>query len=54
VEKKLREVFGRPYKIQCVLVDSKGEIPSRTRTQNAVVRAALEMGARFSEEERES
>jgi hypothetical protein len=54
VEKKLREVFGRPYKVQCVLVDSKGEIPSRTRTQNAVVRAALEMGAKFSEEERES
>jgi DNA polymerase-3 subunit gamma/tau len=54
VEKKLREVFGRPYKIQCILVDSKGEIPSRTRTQNAVVKAALEMGARFSEEEPES
>jgi DNA polymerase-3 subunit gamma/tau len=54
VEKKLREVFGRPYKVQCVLVDSKGEIPSRTRTQNAVVKAALEMGARFSEEGPES
>jgi DNA polymerase-3 subunit gamma/tau len=54
VEKKLREVFGRPYKIQCVLVDSKREIPSQVRTQNPVVKAALEMGARISEEELES
>jgi DNA polymerase-3 subunit gamma/tau len=54
VEKKLREVFGRPYKIQCVLVDSKREIPSEARTQNPVVKAALEMGARISEEEPES
>ncbi len=23
VEKKLKEVFGQPYKVQCVLVDSK-------------------------------
>ena len=53
VEKKLREVFGRPYKIQCILVDSKKEPPSRTRTQNPVVKAALEMGARISDEELE-
>jgi DNA polymerase-3 subunit gamma/tau len=51
VEKKLKEVFGRPYKIRCILVDSKREIPSQTRTQNPVVKAALEMGARISEEE---
>jgi DNA polymerase-3 subunit gamma/tau len=54
VEKKLREVFGRPYKVQCVLVDSKKEIPSRTRTQNPLVKAALEMGAIISEKESES
>jgi len=54
VEKKLKEVFGRPYKIRCVLVDSKREIPSQTRTQNPVIKAALEMGARISEEELES
>jgi DNA polymerase-3 subunit gamma/tau len=51
VEKKLKEVFGRPYKIRCVLVDSKREVPSQARTQNPIVKAALEMGARISEVE---
>jgi DNA polymerase-3 subunit gamma/tau len=51
VEKKLNEVFGRPYKIRCILVDSKREVPSQARTQNPVIKAALEMGARISEEE---
>jgi DNA polymerase-3 subunit gamma/tau len=51
VEKKLKEVFSRPYKIRCVLVDSKRELPSQARTQNPVIKAALEMGARISEQE---
>ncbi len=51
VEKKLKEVFDRPYKIRCVLVDSKKEAPSQARTQNPVIKAALEMGARISEQE---
>ncbi len=51
VEKKLKEVFGRPYKIRCVLVDSEKEAPSQARTQNPVIKAALEMGARISEQE---
>jgi len=51
VEKKLKEVFGRPYKIRCILVDYKREAPSQARTQNPVIKAALEMGARISEEE---
>jgi len=51
VEKKLKEVFDRPYKIRCVLVDSKREAPSQARTQNPVIKAALEMGARISEQE---
>jgi hypothetical protein len=51
VEKKLQEIFGRPYKIRCILVDSKREVSSPTRTQNPVIKAALEMGARISEEE---
>jgi DNA polymerase-3 subunit gamma/tau len=50
VEKKLKEVFGRPYKIRCILVDHKKEAPSQARTQNPVIKAALEMGARISEE----
>lgn len=51
VEKKLKEVFNRPYKIRCILVDSKREVPSQARTQNPVIKAALEMGARISEQE---
>jgi DNA polymerase-3 subunit gamma/tau len=54
VEKKLKDVFGQPYKIRCILVNSKREIPSQTRTQNPVIKAALEMGAKISEEELES
>jgi len=54
VEKKLQEIFGRPYKIRCILVDYKREVPSQTRTQNPVIKAALEMGARISEEELQS
>jgi len=51
VEKKLKEVFGRPYKIRCILVDSKREVSPQARTQNPVIKAALEMGAKISEEE---
>jgi DNA polymerase-3 subunit gamma/tau len=51
VEKKLKEVFGRSYRIRCTLVDSKKEIPSQTTTQNPVIKAALEMGARITERE---
>ena len=51
VEKKLKEVFGQPYKIRCVLVDSRSEVPSQARIQNPVIKAALEMGARISEQE---
>ena len=51
VEKKLKEVFGRPYKIRCILVDYKREDPSQSRTQNPVIKAALEMGARIRDEE---
>jgi len=51
VEKKLKEVFGQPYRIRCILVDHKREALSQARTQNPVIKAALEMGARISEEE---
>jgi hypothetical protein len=51
VEKKLKEVFGRPYKIRCILVDYKREVPSQARAQNPVIKAALEMGARIKDEE---
>ncbi len=51
VERKLAEVFGRPYKIRCVMVDQKKEFTPEDRIQNPVIKAALEMGARISEEE---
>jgi DNA polymerase III subunit gamma/tau len=54
VEKKLKEVFGRPYKIRCILVDHKREATPGARTQNPVVKAALEMGARIREEDFQS
>ncbi len=50
VEKKLREVFGRPYRIRCVLVEHKKSAVSQRQTQNPVIKAALEMGARIKEE----
>jgi len=51
VEKKLKEVFGRPYKIRCILVDHKRETTPEARTQNPVVKAALQMGARIREDD---
>jgi DNA polymerase-3 subunit gamma/tau len=51
VEQKLQKIFGRPYKIRCILVDSKRDYAPPTRTQDPVIKAALEMGARISEEE---
>jgi len=51
LEKKLKEVFGRPYKIRCILIDYKREVLSQARTQNPLIKAALEMGARISDDE---
>ncbi len=51
VEKKLKEVFGKPYKIQCTLVDHRREIPSQANTQSPLIKAALEMGAAIADKE---
>ena len=48
VERKLKEVFGRPYKIKCILVDHKRET-SQSREQNPLIKAALEMGAEIKD-----
>jgi len=45
VEKKLREVFGQPYKVKCILVDYKRKMTPQSREQNPVIKAALDMGA---------
>jgi DNA polymerase-3 subunit gamma/tau len=51
VEKKLKEVFGKPYKIQCTLVDHRREVPSQANTQSPLIKAALEMGAAIADKE---
>ena len=45
VERKLKEVFGQPYKLKCILVDYKRKIPPQEKEQNPLIKAALEMGA---------
>jgi DNA polymerase-3 subunit gamma/tau len=51
VEDKLRDVFGAPYHVRCVLTPKGKETKPQQRAQNPVVNAALEMGARIIEEE---
>jgi hypothetical protein len=53
VEDKLRDVFGVPYHVRCVLTpkDKDKEPKQQQRPRNPVVNAALEMGAMIVEEE---
>ena len=51
VEDKLREVFGIPYHVRCVLTPKGKEAKSKQQARNPVVNAALEMGARIITEE---
>ena len=45
VEKKLKEVFGQPYKIKCTLIDQDKNISPQSKKQSPLIKAALEMGA---------
>ena len=47
VERKIKEVFGQPYKLKCILVNLKRKVPPQT--QSPLVKAALEMGAEISD-----
>jgi len=47
IEKKLKEVFGQPYKVKCILVEQKREIPPQAREQSPLIKAVLEMGAKI-------
>jgi DNA polymerase-3 subunit gamma/tau len=49
VERKLQEVFGREYKIRCVLNPNKRERASSTGGHSPLVQAALEMGAEIQD-----
>jgi DNA polymerase-3 subunit gamma/tau len=51
VEDKLREVFGVPYHVRCILTPRDKDAKPQEKTRNPVVNAALEMGARIVEEE---
>ncbi len=51
VEDKLRDVFGVPYHVRCVLTPKDKAAKPQQQTYNPVVNAALEMGARIIEEE---
>lgn len=44
VERKLREVFGHPYQVRCVLT-------THVKKENPVVKAALDMGAKIIDDE---
>ena len=43
VEKKLQEVFGQPYKLNCIIIERKKE----TEAESPLVKAALGMGAKI-------
>ena len=47
IEKKLKEIFAQPYKIECVLVDRSKKTSSEAKLQNPLIRAAVDMGARI-------
>lgn len=51
VEDKLREVFGIPYHVRCILTPRDKDAKLQQKLRNPVVNAALEMGARIVEEE---
>jgi len=48
VERKLKEVFGQPYKVKCVLVDHKKK-KAQSKEQSPLIQAAEEMGAEIKE-----
>jgi len=49
IEKKLKEVFNQPFKIECVLLDRKKGTSSQVKMQNPLIKAAIDMGARIAD-----
>ena len=47
VEKKLREFFGHPYKIRCIVIEASKKTRKSSDTESPVVKAALQRGARL-------
>ncbi|MGB2854131.1 MAG: hypothetical protein WBC55_06755, partial [Dehalococcoidia bacterium] len=51
VESKASEIFGKPYKIRCILTEREKKPPvQQSKSQGHLVDAALKMGARIVEE----
>jgi len=45
VEKKLREVFNKPYKLQCIIIERTKE--SHPKKENPLINLAQQRGARI-------
>jgi len=54
VEKKLREVFGQPYKLSCVIIEGRKEAKTRPEIEIPLVKTALEMGAKIIDDKTET
>ena len=51
VENKVSEIFGKSYKIRCILTEKRGKAPEQEQKAHGhIVDAALKMGARIVEE----
>ena len=51
VEKKLKEVFGKPYEIRCVLISKESRPAPIRASESPLVKEALSRGARIIREE---
>ncbi len=51
VEKKLKEVFGKPYEIRCVLIGKESRPAPLSASESPLVKEALSRGARIISEE---
>ncbi|MCL0041388.1 DNA polymerase III subunit gamma/tau [Dehalococcoidia bacterium] len=51
VERKLKEVFGKPYKIRCVLIGKEGRPAPLSASESPLVKEALSRGGRIITEE---
>jgi hypothetical protein len=51
VERKLKEVFGKPYEIRCVLISKESRPAPMMASESPLVKEALSRGARIISEE---
>ena len=57
VEKRLREVFGQPYKLHCIIIETRKETKPEPgpepETENPLLQAALNFGAKIIDDKSE-